>query len=201
MKILLLEDNVALNRAICKIIELEKYKVDSYNDGESVLNILNCKYDLYILDINVPKISGLELLDIIYKQDNMANIIMISSNSDINSLSKAYTLGCMDYIRKPFHLEELRIKINLALQKPKQSHNELELLIKDVHVTKKEKEFLLLLLKHKNKLVNYRMIEESIYYDKSMSFDALRALVRRVRLKVKNIRIENILDEGYTLKI
>jgi len=69
-------------------------------------------YDLYILDINVPRISGLELLDLILHKNDQARVIMISSNTDVQSLETAYALGCVDYLKKPFHITELRAKIN-----------------------------------------------------------------------------------------
>jgi len=197
MNILLLEDNIALNRAIGKVLQLDDDSVTSYTDGQEVLNNLNIAYDLYILDINVPNISGLELLDLIYKQNSSSKVIIISSNSDVQSLQKAYKLGCMDYLNKPFHLEELRIKINkLSVEKYNILSN---VTLKDSNttLTKKEKDLLALLLKNQGLLVTYEMIEENVYRDKLMSMDGLRALVKRLRLKLAEDIIENILEEGY----
>jgi len=200
MKILLLEDDVALNRAIKKVTQLDNHTTTSYLDGQDVLDSLSENYDLYILDINVPNINGLELLSLIYTKDNTAKVIIISSNTDINSLQQAYKLGCVDYLKKPFHLEELRIKIS------KLNIESIDLvstikLKDDEKLTKKEKELLSLLLEKNNETVTYSMIEEKLYKDKSMSMDSLRALVRRLRMKLQDDMIENVLDEGYKTSI
>lgn len=198
MKILLLEDDVALNKIIKKITEIDRHTTTSYLDGQDVFNNLNDNYDLYILDINVPNINGLELLNLIYKKDNTSKVIIISSNTDIDSIQKAYKFGCIDFLKKPFHLEELRIKINKL-------NTEYDLLskikIKDEanNLTKKEKALLNLLLQNKEQIVTYATIEANVYKDGLMSMDSLRALVRRLRLKLADDIIHNALEEGYII--
>lgn len=198
MKILLLEDDVALNKIIKKITEIDRHTTTSYLDGQDVFNNLNDNYDLYILDINVPNINGLELLNLIYKKDNTSKVIIISSNTDIDSIQKAYKFGCIDFLKKPFHLEELRIKINKL-------NTEYDLLskikIKDEanNLTKKEKALLNLLLQNKEQIVTYATIEANVYKDGLMSMDSLRALVRRLRLKLEDDIIHNALEEGYII--
>lgn len=199
MKILLLEDDVALNRAIKKVTELDKHSTHSYLDGQDVFNSLHEKFDLYILDINVPNINGLKLLKLIYTKDNTSKVIIISSNTDINSLQKAYQFGCVDYLKKPFHLEELRIKIKKLNTETIDLLSQIKLNDENAHLTKKEKDFLTLLLKNKGQLVNYQMIENELYKNSSMSMDGLRALVRRLRLKLEDDIILNVLEEGYKI--
>lgn len=198
MKILLLEDNIALNRAIKKVTELDNHTTISYLDGQDVLDNIDDVCDLYILDINVPNINGLELLDIIYTKNNKAKVIIISSNIDIHSIYKAYKLGCMDYLKKPFHVEELRIKID-KLNLPASDLLSGVKLKEGSLLTKKEKEFLRILLENVNSTVTYEMIEDSAYKGSTMSMDSLRALVRRVRLKLVDDIIQNILEEGYLI--
>ena len=198
MKILLLEDNLSLNRAIKKVTELDNHTTVSYMDGQDVLDNIDDRYDLYILDINVPNINGLELLDIIYTRNNKAKVIIISSNIDMFSIHKAYKLGCMDYLKKPFHVEELRLKID-KLNLPASDPLSTVKLKEGSSLTKKEKEFLHILLENINSTVTYEMIEESVYKGSAMSMDSLRALVRRVRLKLVEDTIQNVLEEGYLM--
>jgi DNA-binding response OmpR family regulator len=198
MKILLLEDDIALNRAIKKITELDGHITTNYYDGQDVYDSLDDKYDLYILDVNVPNINGLELLKLIYEKNRNSKVIIISANSDIHSLTEAYKLGCIDYLKKPFHLEELRIKIARERFDTEEIVENISL-NDNLSLTKKEKIFLTLLLKNRDKIVSYRMIEESVYNAGVMSMDSLRALVRRLRAKLKDILIENVLDEGYKI--
>lgn len=199
MNILLLEDDISLHKAIKKVLELTNSDVHSFYDGNEVLLQIDNHFDLYILDINVPNIDGLELLNMIYNQNKNAKIIMISSNTDLHTLTKAYELGCIDYLRKPFHLQELRMKIN-RLQLLSNSLLDTIAFQENVTLTKKEKDFLLLLLEYKNMTITYELISQSVYKDKEMSMDALRSMIRRLRLKLADDIIINVLDEGYRLK-
>ncbi len=165
MKILLLEDDVALNRAIKKVTQIDKHLTTSYLDGQDVLDNLDEHYDLYILDINVPNINGLELLRLIYKKESSSKVIIISANTDIVSLQKAYSLGCIDYLKKPFHLEELKIKLDkLDISIPDVLSN-IKLKYDTDTLTKKEKDLLILLLSNKDKVVTYAMIEATVYIE------------------------------------
>lgn len=199
MKILLLEDDIALNRAIKKTIELDNHTAISFIDGQDVLDKIEYDYDLYILDINVPNINGLELLDIIYTKNNKSKVIIISSNTDIYSIKNAYKLGCIDYLKKPFHLEELRIKIKKLNIHSYDVLSSIKLKCNGKSLTKKEKNLLTILLNNQNRVVTYAMIEEYIYRDKYMSMDSLRALVRRLRMKLEDNIIQNVLEEGYII--
>ena len=199
MKILLLEDDIALNKSIYDALIYSGYDVDTFFDGNDVINNLNSIYDLYIMDINVPNISGLELLNLIHNQNSQAKIIMISSNTDITIIKNAYNLGCIDYLKKPFHFEELRIKIEMLFSNSDAKLQEIKLK-PDSSLSKKEKRFLQLLVENKNLTITYQMIDEFVYEDKTMSIDGLRALVKRLRIKLEDDIIKNVLDEGYILK-
>jgi len=199
MNILLLEDDIALNKAIKKVLELDHHFVDTFLDGQDLIDGLEVRYDLYILDINVPHISGLELLDILLGQNSQAKVIMISSNTDMQSIQTAYDLGCVDYLKKPFHIAELRAKINHL--KSEREHSVSLINLKDMRetLTKKEKRLLNLLLDYQSHTVTYEMIGQDVYENKPMSMDALRALVRRLRAKLADDIIENMIDEGYSI--
>jgi DNA-binding response OmpR family regulator len=199
MKILLLEDDIALNKSIYDALIYSGYDVDTFFDGNDVIDNLSSIYDLYIMDINVPNISGLELLNLIHNQTNQSKIIMISANTDINIIKNAYNLGCIDYLKKPFHLKELRIKIDMFFSNTNSQLKEIKLK-PDSTLSKKEKRFLTLLLNNKNQGTTYQMIDEFVYEDKTMTNDGIRALVKRLRGKLEDDIIKNLPDEGYTIK-
>ena len=117
MKILLLEDELMLNNAICEYLKSIGHVVESFCDGQEVLDKINSSYDLLILDINVPSVDGFGILEILNSQKIYIPTIFISALIDIEDISKAYKLGCREYIKKPFHLGELGIKINQILKK------------------------------------------------------------------------------------
>ena len=199
MNIVLLEDDIALNKAIRKVLELDGHDVSSFHNGKEVLNAMDERYDLYILDINVPYISGLDILDSILLQNKRAKVMMISSNTDMQSIQKAYDIGCVDYLKKPFHIAELRAKINHLQVSAAHLYTGIELRENARPLTKKETRLLNLLLDHLGLAVNYEMIDNYVYENKTMTMDALRALVRRLRAKLAQDIIENVVDDGYRI--
>ena len=104
MKILLLEDELMLNNAISEYLKNIGHMVESFCDGQEVLNTINNSYDLLVLDINVPTKDGFEILTELNRQKIYIPTIFISALIDIEDISKAYNLGCREYIKKPFHL-------------------------------------------------------------------------------------------------
>ena len=195
MKILLLEDNIALSKAIKKVLNLNSYKVDCYTDGAKVVEKIKEKiYSLYILDINVPNISGLEILKLLMEINPESKVIIITSNSDLESLKESYSLGCVDFIKKPFYIEELQLKID------KLDINSVDCMLKDKNCTKKEYRLLQLLVDNINNTVTYKTIEEEVYKDKLMTMDSLRALIKRLRSKlIDKDLIQNIQNRGYMM--
>lgn len=211
MKIFLLEDDYSLNEAIKEIVELESYIVDCFYDGEIAFNSISNDYDLYILDINVPNINGLEILEKIKKMNFNSRIMIISANLNISLIKKAYVLGCDDYLKKPFDLEEIILKINRYANKPKNinltediyfniSDKVLYYKNKKIELTKNERNLLYLLIKNIGKTISYLQIEDFVYDGESKSSDAIRSLVKRVRKKLPEDLILNSLDEGYYIR-
>lgn len=199
MNILLLEDDIALNKAITRVLEFDHHTVQTFTDGQVLLDALDQNYDLYILDINVPHISGLQLLELVLEQNDQAKVIMISSNTDVQSLQTAYDLGCVDYLKKPFHIAEIRAKISRLKLSREHLASTVKLKTNAEALSKKEKRLLNLLLDNMTQVVTYEMIENYVYENKRMSMDALRALMRRLRVKLLHDMIENVIDEGYTI--
>lgn len=117
MKILLLEDEIMLNNAISEYLKDIGHMVESYTNGEDVIDNVDSSFDLLVLDINVPKKDGFEILQELNSKKIYIPTIYISALLDIEDITKAYDLGCREYIKKPFHLEELGIKINQILKK------------------------------------------------------------------------------------
>jgi len=111
-KILLLEDEIELAETLRELLEANSYDVDMVHNGESAINAsYENKYDLYIFDINVPDMNGLELLESLRGADDETPTIFISALVDLNSISKAFEIGADDYLKKPFFPEELLIRV------------------------------------------------------------------------------------------
>lgn len=117
-KILLLEDDTLLAQTLHELLEYEGYKTTLVSTGDEAASVTyDNDFDLYIFDINVPDINGLELLQSLREADDSTPTIFISALVDLNSISKAFEIGAEDYIKKPFFPEELLIRVNSKLAK------------------------------------------------------------------------------------
>ena len=113
-KILIIEDDKNLSQVLQIFLRLKGYIVDTAFDGVEALNKIE-KFlpDLILLDINLPKFSGFEVIKKIKKNEKLKHIpiIMITALTQDENIKKGYELGCEDYITKPFNIEHLCLKI------------------------------------------------------------------------------------------
>ena len=117
-KILLLEDDYELAQTLQELLESEGYSVDMYHRGDDAVDATyENDYDLYVFDINVPDITGIELLKSLRNAEDPTPTIFISALVDLASIAKGFEVGADDYIKKPFYPEELLIRIKAKLDK------------------------------------------------------------------------------------
>ena len=113
MNILLLEDDVILNELMQEFLHELSYNVDVCFDGYEAEDLVySNKYDLLILDVNVPNINGFDFLSNLRKNKNNTPAIFVTSMHTSKDMQKGFSSGADDYIKKPFELEELDIRIN-----------------------------------------------------------------------------------------
>lgn len=112
MKILIVEDNIALNNSLKEILELNGYVVDGAFDADEALNFLNHSYyDIIIMDIMLPDIDGFALTKMIREKGIKTPIIMLTAKDQLKDKIKGLEIGADDYITKPFEVEELLARI------------------------------------------------------------------------------------------
>lgn len=212
MKIFLLEDNKRLNTTIMNRLEARGYKVISFVDGRQALGAISKDYSCFILDINVPFVSGLEILKKIREIHVKTPVIIISSTIELESIKDSYNFGCDDYIKKPFFIDELEIKIE-KLSNFEQNEIRVDeefyydkqsgvLRFEDhkSRFSKKEKQMFDLLLEQRGKVVTYEKIEKECSSEEGINISALRTLLRRMRRKLPDDCIETVVDVGYMFK-
>ncbi|RUM60354.1 MAG: DNA-binding response regulator [Persephonella sp.] len=118
MKILIVEDNVELNKTLKEILELNGYLVESAYDGEEALDfILTGDYDLIILDILLPKLDGYEVCKIVRDKGIKTPILMLTAKGTIQDKVKGLDIGADDYLVKPFEVEELLARIRALIRR------------------------------------------------------------------------------------
>lgn len=218
MKVFLLEDDFELNKIIKKLLEAEGFIVDSFLEGyTAVEKALHNIYDIYILDINVPGFDGHEILEIIKKENKELPVLIISAALDIDNIKKAYDLGCNDYLKKPFELEELLLHMKYLIKTTYKSESQndsidlnygftfclkKQILYKYKHeivLTLKEKLFLSLLIQNINKTITTSMIHDYVWDGKEVEAVSIRSILHKLQKKLKSGMILNIRGVGYKL--
>jgi len=118
MNILLLEDDRVLAETVQEVLTDEGYDCYVAYTGESALDAsYRTKFDLYLLDINVPGILGTTLLKELRASGDTTPAVFITSKADESSIVEGYRIGCDDYLRKPFSLAELKVRLNAVLKR------------------------------------------------------------------------------------
>lgn len=219
MKILLLEDDYNYNESIKEYLELLNFEVDSFFDGEDALDaIMENYYYLLLLDIKVPRLNGHELIKCIREANIKTPIIILTSLIDINNLEIGYELGCDDYLKKPFELKELELRINALIKKYYGCDNKtkikvdygFEFDVKDgilssekgnIDLTQKERELIRFLINYKNIYQEVESIRENVWEGKDISYADIRMYIRKIRLKTNSDFIKSSRGLGYKIDV
>ena len=215
LKVLIVEDEQKLANLIRSSIKDLFFKVVTAKDGIEGLKKFNSfKPDIIISDILMPNLNGLEMCKAIKEQSNIP-IVILSAHSQKEMLLQAIDIGISKYFIKPFdiesfieYLKELSSKIN----------NEKNFTLKDgfifvknsislykndelVNLTKREREFINLLLDNKNSLVKLEDIKEILWQEDEVSDERVRTFIKRLRVKTSKDLIENVSSQGYMISV
>ena len=213
MKILLVEDDELIGESIKNYLELNDNKVDYYSNPLKVLEeVYPDHYDIFLIDINMPDMNGYELYEELKKYANDVPVIFITAYSDIEHIEKAFELGAADYIKKPFDLKELELRIKRLVFKNtneiKITENytfdlgKLKLLYKgeEVELTQNEKFFLETLVKNIGKVVEIDKLKDYVWDGKEICDNTIRTQVKKLRSKLKENFIKNVRGVGYKIE-
>lgn len=216
MKVLVLEDDYSLNKVISSFLKIEGFFVDSFFNGdEAVEQLLKAQYDLCIFDINVPCIDGLNVLDFIRKENITTPVIMMSAMTDMNTIKQSYENGCDDYLKKPFDIEELYLRVKYVVKHmlPEDKHlvhlghgyffdMDRESLIKnekEIELSVKEKLMLLLFVQNLGNTVSTQMLRDYVWNGEYIEAVSIRTIVHKLKNKLKSGMIINLRGIGYKL--
>lgn len=219
MRILVVEDEIDLLEAIAEGLRIDGYAVDTSDDGEEGLELAIVNdYDLIILDLNLPNIDGIDILQNIRENDKLTKILILTARSSIEDRVKGLDLGANDYLIKPFHFDELEARIRCLLRiKFIQEDNELKYknlkintksrtaYINDesIKLTKKEFSILEYLMKNINKIVSQEELIEHVWDNSVDTFsNSVRVHINSLRKKIKcsDIEIKSIIGSGYIIE-
>ena len=217
MKILILEDETVLALSMQEFLEDSGYEVECFaNSDEAYDAIYEKSYDLYLLDVKVPgENNGFEMLEELRQHGNKTPAIFITSLTDIDDLSRGYESGACDYIRKPFDLAELKLRVEQVvrthcfssaeeiIELPHQytyDVKKMKLLYhgETVKLGKTETKILELLIKQRGAAVSCEMFWEEVWGEWVDSAN-IRVQVGNLRKKLEKDFIKNIRGVGYSI--
>ena len=213
--IFLLEDDLQLSRTVRKFLEHSGYEVRLAHDAREARDLLyESLVDLMLLDVKVPYQNGFDLLSELREEGNKTPAIFITSLHTVEDLTRGFDAGCDDYIRKPFALKELQLRIEANLKKNFQTYNDLVEIDKDIRfnikeyqltvsgksipLKAKEAKLLAYFLSHPNTIISHDTLFSVLWeYDEEPSGASLRTYIHTLRRHVGKKKIETIKNSGY----
>lgn len=214
IKIFILEDDPTLNETIVDFLEDSGFMVDSALDGYEAESMLyENRYDLILLDVNVPNLDGFSLLKSARSFGVKTPVIFITARDGVEDIEKGFSVGAEDYLKKPFALKELKIRIDVILKRYNKSTDEIELfenaLFKpssgevtiDGNIYKlsnKETQLLKIFYNNQNEVISHEYIFNELWdYEETPSDSSLRTYIKNLRKILGKERIESIKKRGY----
>ncbi len=218
-KILLADDEANFGYAMSEFLKMNGYNLMFVNDGKTALEQYHIfRPDLMLLDVNMPEIDGFELAKIIRGIDKHVPIIFITSISDDSSVANGFEIGCNDYLKKPFGLKELLIRVQKSLSISTKNNDiytlgslnyspeERSLFKQDgtiITLSFYENRLLQTLCQNFNQICKNNDLYINIWEDKDIDTKkSLEALASHLRRKLADtlLVIENIRGVGYRLR-
>lgn len=214
MKILLLEDDLILNEIIEEFLQSLDYNVTCVFDGMKASEVIYDEhFDLMILDVNVPSITGFEFLKNLRDNNITTPAIFITSLNSVEDIEEGFNAGADDYLKKPFELKELELRINNIKRLLHLEEDELEIDTNIKFNTKfnfidydkiktklplKEAQILKYLLNNKNRCVSQDELSSNIWsYEGAPTSSTIRTYIKNIRKIIGEEYIETIKGVGY----
>ncbi len=213
-RVLLVEDDIELNHTIAEFLTMSNFDVVPVYDGDEALNAMyESNFDVVLLDIKLPKMNGFDVAREI-RRNFSTPIIFITSLDGETNVVKAFLNGGDDYIRKPFSLRELKVRIDAILRRVYGSKESLIRISDDVEfnleklvlykngervkLKTKELKLLKLFLQNKGKVLSKGVIFDNIYdYDEEPNEYSLRTFINNLRRVIGKDKIETVKNTGY----
>ncbi len=203
MKILIVEDEPALNKSMADYLSSQQYLCESVNNFKDALEKIELyQYDCIVLDLMLPGGNGLQLLEALKKANKTDGVIIISAKNELDDKIKGISLGADDYLTKPFHLSELSVRI-AAIIRRKNLQGSNQLIFEEIGIdvqartvavhstpmvlTRKEYELLLYFVINKNRVLSKNTIAEHLWgddMDMADNYDFIYAHIKNLRKKL-----------------
>lgn len=221
MRLLLAEDEKALSKALTTILERNNYSVDAAYDGKEALEYLEAdNYDGVILDIMMPRIDGITVLQEIRKKGNLIPVLLLTAKSEVDDKVIGLDAGANDYLTKPFNSRELLARIRAMTRTQTVQRNsqlkvgnitldratyELSAASGSYRLANKEFQMMEMLMSNpKNVISTERFMEKIWGYDSEAEINVVWVYISYLRKKLAalhaDIQIKALRNIGYTLE-
>ena len=214
MKLLIIEDEERMNQLLVKVLRKLGYMTDSAFDGEEAIDLyFENKYDLVILDLNLPKLDGMEVLKVIREDNTHLPVLILSARSEITDKINGLDEGANDYLTKPFHFDELTARVRALLRRNSvASGKKIEIgnVVLDtanktfmvgghaVALSKKEYGIMAYLMLRKEETISAQKLIESVWEsDSEEREESFYVRMSNLRRKLPKDFIKNVRGQGY----
>ena len=210
MKILVIEDEIEMQKSIKHYLELEKNIVEVVSDFDTAYEKIQLyEYDCVLLDITLPNGNGLDLIKTIKSTRSKTGIIIISAKNSFDDKIDGLNLGADDYLPKPFYLPELNARIKalirrnnfdgvdaIVINEIKLYPDERKVLINEIplNLTSKEFDILVYFIANKNRVVQKNALVEHLWGDNADQFDNFDFIYNHVKNLRKKLLAANCHD-------
>ena len=208
VRILLLVDDALLSQTLHDLLCAQDFDVDVASDGEEALALCyEHHYDLYLFDVNVPLLGGIDVLKLLRESGDKTPAFFVSALRDIQTITKAFDSACDDYIKKPFEFDELlvRIKAHIVKKNPfvcygavryDLAQKRLFLEDKEIDLGSVDKEIFDLLLRNQGQLIYKEQFFDVMEKPTDL---ALRVHIAKLKKRL-GLHVSNIKGIGYRLE-
>ena len=219
-KLLIAEDEPTLGSLVCEYLRSKAYEVHYAANGQEAIELyLSTKPDLLVLDIMMPRFDGLEVAQKVRQDNPKVPIIFLTAKSQAKDVVEGFKAGANDYLKKPFSMEELAIRIESLLGRLHQSdeqdvfsvgrwefnHIKQSLRLEELQLslTHREAELLYYLIQNKNQVLDRSFILKKLWTDDDFfSARSMDVFISKLRKKLKadpDVKIVNVRGQGYKL--
>lgn len=216
MKVLIADDEIDLTRALGAILKYSEYEVKIANDGEEVLKIAeNEKFDILILDVMMPKMTGIEVVEELRRKNINTPILMLTAKAETEDKVEGLDKGADDYLTKPFEKDELLARIRALVRKNEnrtkkikignvtldKEENELYSDKASFHLNSKESELMELLVGNQSEKIGEKEIKNRIWgKDENIKIVPMYISYLQNKFEALGANVQIVNNNGYALE-
>ncbi|MVX59590.1 response regulator [Streptococcus danieliae] len=212
MKLLIVEDELDLNRSLVKLLKTQSYSVDAAFDGEEALDYLaTSDYDALIVDVMMPRMDGFTLVQTLRQQNQQTPILFLTAKDSLEDKVRGLDLGADDYLIKPFEFPELLARLRAITRREQPTVSSSQIQIGTVRLdlssqqvwkaeqliplTAKEYKILTYLMSHRGQVLSRDQIREHVWdFDYDGDSNNIEVLIKNIRRKLQESSKDSLIQ-------